>query len=120
MSDAAAPPSGSPEILDALRRVKATEADWDRRLADARAAAAQDLAGRRDAAEASVHEVARAVETERAEATARAGREGDTEARTIVDDGEAEARQLRAGQGSLAEGRRKEILAVVLGRFASD
>jgi vacuolar-type H+-ATPase subunit H len=120
VSDAPGAPAGSPEVLDALRRVKATEAEWDRRLADARAASAAELARRREAADAAVRAVAREVETERAEAVARADREADAEARTIVADGEAEARQIRSDEGSLAEGHRAEILAVVLGQFASD
>jgi vacuolar-type H+-ATPase subunit H len=120
VSEAAGTSPGSPEVLEALRRVKSTEADWDRRLADARAASASELARHREESDAAVHAVAREVETERAEAVTGADREAEAEARAIVADGEAEARKIRSDEGSLAERRRTEILAVVLGRLASD
>jgi vacuolar-type H+-ATPase subunit H len=117
---AATPPATDPAVVGSLKQIKATEAEWDRRLAEAKAASALAVQRHREAAEAAVHAVAQASEADRAQAAERARSQAASEATAIVADGEAAAAKLRSDGKSLAEPRRREILGVVLGPFAPE
>jgi len=119
MTDAAAPMSDA-ETVDALRRVKAVEAEWEARLRAAREEAEQAVRRARDEAEATLKAVAAEAGTERARRLdeGRAASERDAEA--IRRDGATAADAQRAEQGKRPADRSKQIVATVLDPYSRD
>ncbi len=107
-------------MVDALKRVKAVETEWDARLAEARETSRRELARKREEADAAVKAVLQEAEAERLRALERARIVSEAEARGIVSEGEAAARKVRDEREKRGGGRNGEILAAVLGSFASD
>ncbi len=120
MATAASAPAADPAVVGSLKRVKAAEADGERRLAEAKAASAAETQRHREAAEGALRAVAQAAEAERTQAAESARSQAASEATAIVADGEAAAAKLRGDGTSLAEPRRREILAVVLDPFVPE
>ncbi len=121
MSEATvAPPSSDAGTIDVLKQIKATEAEWDGRVARARResdAVLQRLRDERDATVAAAHAQA---ETERARTLADRRATADAEAAEIVAEGETAARAATSAAGKRPADRKDEVLRVVLGSFASD
>jgi len=115
------PPAPSdPAALDALKRIKAAEAEWDERLRTARRASTEALERRRAEAEAAEKAVAAEAETERARAVESARSSADAEARRIAADGEKAARGATSDEGKRPQDMEKKVLAAVLGSLGPD
>ncbi|MGP8110300.1 MAG: hypothetical protein ACLQD9_06305 [Thermoplasmata archaeon] len=120
MTTDAGPTPSDAAALDALKRIKAAEADWDERLRTARHASAEALERRRADADATVRAVATEAEAERSRAVERARAAAEAEARTIVAEGEATARDAASDKGKRPKDLEKRVLDAVLGPFAPD
>jgi vacuolar-type H+-ATPase subunit H len=117
---AASPPAPLPEGgLDALRRIKAAETEWEQRLAADRAAAETALQRVRDETEAAVKAAQAEADRERALAIAGARATADEQAAAIVAEGEVAAEEAARGEGKRPADHKDEVLAVVLGEFGS-
>jgi vacuolar-type H+-ATPase subunit H len=106
--------------IDALKRIKATEAEWDAKIAAARQAAEAELKRLRDERDATVAAARAEAEAERARALTKARALAETEAEAIVAEGRSAAQAAATSAGKRPSERRDEILAVVLGSFASE
>ena len=106
--------------IDALKRIKATETEWEEKVSAARRdaeAAFKRLREETDALLASTRTEAEAERTRVLEKT-RAGSEA--EASQIVAEGERAARTAAQGAGKGVSARKSEVLAVVLGGFQDE
>jgi len=112
--------AGSPDSVEALKRVKATENEWDARLAAARTESDTALQSVRDETDAAVREAEAQAERDRVVRVGAARTEIAKEADGIVADGHAAAESAMKGEGRRPSDRKDEILSVVLGAFASD
>jgi uncharacterized membrane protein YqiK len=101
-----APATRDTETVEALRRVKAVEAEWDAKLRAAR--------------EATVKAVASEIEGERARRLEAARAASEAEAETIRREGAKEAEALRSGKDRRSSDRDDAIVAAVLGPFVGD
>ncbi len=106
--------------IDALKRIKAVEVEWDQRLAEARREAESALRRVRDETQATVAGAHSVAESDRARLVAKARAEADVEAERIVQDGAKAAADAARGEGKRPADRRPEILAAVLGAFAPE
>lgn len=106
--------------LDALKRIKAAEADWDERLRTARHASNEALERRRVDADATVKAVAAEAEAERSRSVEKARAAAEAEARTIVAEGEASARDAGSDKGKRPKDMEERVLDAVLGPLAPD
>jgi len=106
--------------VEALRRLKAVEAEWEAKLTTARAATAQGIQLAENEAEATVKAVAAELESDRARQLEAARVAADREAEAIVRGGEQEAEAIRSGKGKRPADRADEIVAAVLGPFVRD
>jgi vacuolar-type H+-ATPase subunit H len=106
--------------LDALKRIKATEAEWDERLSAARRDAEAAIARRHAEAEATVLAVGAEAEAERTRTVDAARAAADAEARTIVANGEAAARSAASSAGKRPQDVEKRLIAAVLGPLGPD
>ncbi len=114
------PRSADTGTIEALKRIKAVEDEWDARLAEARReaeAARKRTSSETETAIATAREV---TDAERARAVDAARATADAEARQIIADGEREAAAVARGAGKGVADRKEELLAVLLGRFATD
>lgn len=117
---AAAPPPPPLGSIDALKRVKATESDWELRLRAARGTAAETLQRARDESDAAVKAAQATADAQRTEAV-RAGRaEADRLAAEILADGKRAADVAARGEGKRAADKKDAILAAVLAGFLKD
>jgi vacuolar-type H+-ATPase subunit H len=115
---ASAPPSGATlGSIDALKRVKATETDWEQKLGAARSAAEEAIARLREESETAVKGVQAAVEADRARAVQAARVEADREAAEILGDGTRAAEAAARGEGKRPSDKKGPILAAVLAGF---
>jgi vacuolar-type H+-ATPase subunit H len=115
-----AAPSADVATVEALRRLKAVEAEWEAKLATARAATAQGLQLAKDEAEATVKAVAAELESERASRLEAARAAAEREAEAIVRTGAQEAEAIRSGKGKRPADQQDAIVAAVLGPFSHD
>jgi|GEM_PF-3364035 len=106
--------AGGSGSLEAVKLVKATETEWEARIAAAKKAADAALARLRDEAAAAVAAARADADRERSRAVESARATADLEAAKIVTDGEAAARQDSAGAGRRPSDRRDDILDAVL------
>ena len=117
---ASAPPGGTPlGSIDALKRVKATETEWETSLRVARGAAEEGLQRLRDESEATVKAAQAEADSERARAVQAARAEAEREAAEILAAGTRVAEAAAQGQGKGAADRRNAILAAVLAGFST-
>jgi vacuolar-type H+-ATPase subunit H len=100
-----------------VKLVKASETEWETRIAAAKKAADAALAQLRNDAAAAVTAARVAAEKDRATAVEAARAGADLEAAKIVADGEAAAQRDSAG-GRRPADRKDEVLAAVLEGFA--
>jgi len=116
-----APPSGTTlGSIDALKRVKATETDWEEKLQGARRAAEEAIARLRDESEAAVKGVQAAAEADRARAVQAARADADREAAEILAAGTRAAESAARGEGKRPSDKKDPILAAVLAGFLKD
>lgn len=115
MSEAAG--SSDQPTIDALRRIKAVEEEWEAKLSSARAEQERALVDARSSADAAVKAVSAELEASRTQALETAGAAADAEARDLLAAGEADAARAKAGKKKLAD-RKDEVLQAVLGEFA--
>ena len=109
--------AGDLSAIDALKRVRAAEIEWEQRLQAAKQEAASELARLRADAEAAVKAAQAAAEADRAERLELARGEADREAARIVADGERAAADAATEQGRRPADRADEIFAAVLAGF---
>lgn len=120
MSTAApAPPAGLGSI-EALKRVKATENDWELRLRAARGAAEEQLGHLREASDAAVKAAQEAADAERTRLVQAARSEAERAAAEILAEGTRVAEAATRGDRRGPSDRRDAILAAVLAGFAKD
>ena len=110
----------SPASVEALKRVKAAEAEWDARLTAARTESEATLRTLRAEADAAVKAAHAEGERERAERLERARVEAAGMAAAILADGQKAAEAAARGEGRRPADKKDAILSVVLGSFAKD
>lgn len=124
MSTAAPPPPPPPDprlgSIDALKRVKATETDWDLKLRAARGAAEQAIARLKAESEAAVATAQAAAEDDRNRTVQAARAEADREASEILAAGTRAAEAAGRGEGKRPAQKKDAVLAVVLAGFTAD
>jgi len=106
--------------VEALKRVKATEAEWESKVAEARAhsdAAARRL---RDETEAAVQAAQALADQERSQAVQAARTSADVEAQQIRAEGTKAAEAAGREDPKGLQAKRAAILAAILGEFGSD
>ena len=103
--------------LDALKRIKLAETEWEEKIATARRESETALRQLKEETDAQLTAARAQAEAERTRTleTARAG--ADAEAAQIVTEGEHAARQATEGTGKGVAARKNEVLAVVLSGF---
>lgn len=114
------PPPPDSGAIEALKRVKTAETEWDEKLSTTRSAVEADLARRRDEADAAVKAALAESERERATAVQTARTEADAAAATILADGQKAAQSAGRSDGKEPEDRKDEILKAVLAPFVGD
>ncbi len=117
MSEPTAPAAPDAGTVEALKRVKAAESEWETKVGEARAH--RDAAVRRwtDESAAAVQAAVAGADEERAQALQAARAAAEVEADRIRADGETAAEAAgREDPKQLAQ-KREEILAAVLGDF---
>ncbi|HTW40121.1 MAG TPA: hypothetical protein VMF04_04620 [Thermoplasmata archaeon] len=118
MATEAVPP---PDVgLDALRRIKSVESEWEQRLAADREKAEATLQRLREETEAAVKATQAEAEEERARAVGAARAGADREAAAILADGERAAAEAARGEGKHPADRKDAVLTAVLADFVSD
>ncbi|HYA55143.1 MAG TPA: hypothetical protein VEG42_06040 [Thermoplasmata archaeon] len=108
------------DSVEALKRVKATENEWETRLGAARKDADATLERLRADTAAAVKAAQAEAERDRAARVAQARVDADAEAQAIVDDGRKAAEQAGAGEGRRPADKKAAILDIVLGGFGKD
>jgi vacuolar-type H+-ATPase subunit H len=112
---AAASPPASVEVL---KRIKATETEWDGKVSEARRESEQSLARLRTENDAAIREAQADVEARRTQSIATAQLEVEREATQILDAGRRDAESVAKTAGKQPTDRREEVLAAVLGPLA--
>jgi vacuolar-type H+-ATPase subunit H len=118
-SDAVATPAESP-ALDAVKRVKATETEWDEKLRYARARSEAALLRAREEADAAAKAVARELEGEKTRALERARADADLEAHDILAEGDSAAERAGSEEGKRPAEMREKILRALLGSLVAE
>lgn len=106
--------------VEALKRVKATETEWDARLKAAREESEATLRRLREQSEAAVKAAQAEGERERAERVERARVEAAGMSAAIVAEGQKAAEAAARGEGRGPADKKEAILSVVLGSFGKD
>ena len=106
--------------IDALKRIKLTETEWDEKIAAARRDA--EAAGRhlKEETEARLARARTEADAERARTIDTARAAADGEAAQIVAEGERAAKAATEGAGKGVSARKNDVLAVVLSGFQGD
>jgi len=120
MADAVGAVASDTASFEALKRVKAAEAEWDGRLAAARAQRAAVLERLRAETDAAVKAAQAEAEQERVAAVQRARADAERAASVLEAEGAAAAQAAASGVGKRPADRKDAILAAVLGAFASE
>lgn len=119
MATETAGPSVSGSV-EALKRVKAVENEWNARLTTAREVTDVELTHVREEADEAVRAAEAAAERERTDRVERARAETAAEAEAIVAEGRKAAALAAAGEGRRPADKKDAILDVVLGSFGKD
>ncbi len=106
--------------IDALKRVRASEIDWDQRVTAAKQAAAEEIAQQRAAADAAVKSAQAAADQERAQKVQEARSDADRRAIAILADGAQAADVAARGEGKQPSDHADAILSAVLAGFLGD
>jgi vacuolar-type H+-ATPase subunit H len=120
MSAATPAPTLSEGSIDALKRVRAAEIDWDQKAAAAKQEAAESIAALRTAADAAIRAAQAAADQERAAKVQAARSEADREAIAILAEGVKAAEEAAKGEGRQPTDKADEILRAVLAGFIPD
>ena len=112
--------AAAPGSVEALKRVKAVETEWETRLASARAEAEASVRRLREESDAAVKAATEDAERDRTDRVERARVEAAGLAGAIVADGQKSAEAAARGEGRRPADKKDEILAVVLGSFGKD
>ncbi len=112
-----APPLGS---IEALKRVKETETDWELRLRIARGIAEEALERLRADCDAAVKTARATAEADRTRAVQAAKADADRQAAAILAEGNRAAEAAAQGEGKHPADKKEQILAAVLAGFAKD
>jgi vacuolar-type H+-ATPase subunit H len=119
MSAAVTPvPNGG--SIDALKRVRAAETEWDQKLTHAKQDAGETLARARAAADDAVKAAQAAAEQARTAKVQAARSDADRESIQILADGAKAADAAAAGEGKKPADKADEILNAVLAGFSND
>ncbi len=116
----AAAPGADLGSIEALKRVKATETDWELKLRAARGQAEEALQRLRADADAAVKAAQAAADADRAAKLEAARAEADREAAGIVAEGQKAAEAAARGEGKRPADKKDAILAAVLAGFQKD
>jgi len=112
--------ASAPDSLEALKRVKATENEWDARLNGARRNVDETLTRLRSEAAAAVKEAQTEAGRDRVERVVKARAETEAEAEAILAEGKKAAEQARLGEGRRPADKKDALLDIVLGSFGKD
>lgn len=113
-------PAGSETTVDALKRVKAAETEWEAKVAEARAHRDEAFRRLRDETVAVMKAAHAEVEQERAAAVQAARAATEVEAARIVAEGDRAAAAAAREDPKLLVGKRAAILGAVLDGFAPE
>ena len=119
----AARAASSPSLegsVELLKRVKATETEWDQALRAARSNLEETVSRLHAEADSTVRAALAAAEAERARALERARAEIDQEVATILAEGKASAESAARVEGKRPEDQRDRVIRIVLGPFAGE
>jgi len=119
-SSTPAPTPTAGDSLQVLKRVRATEVEWEQKLADARRASEESLAQLREETAAALQAEVVAAETDRARSLERARVDVDREVARILTEGERAAEAAAHADGKRPQDRRDQVLAKVLGPLAEE
>jgi vacuolar-type H+-ATPase subunit H len=114
------PPGAPPDSIEALKRVRTTENEWDEKLKAAKRWAEEDLQRLRDASEAAVKAAQTEADALRTSTVQTARAAADIEASHIVAEATEAAKAATKGEGKHPADRKDEILAAVLAGFDED
>jgi vacuolar-type H+-ATPase subunit H len=106
--------------VEALKRVKATETEWDARLSAARQESEAMLRRLKDEADAALKAAQAEADRERTARLERARVATSAEAEQIVAEGRTAADAAARGEGRRPSEKKAAILDVVLGSFGKD
>jgi vacuolar-type H+-ATPase subunit H len=106
--------------IEALKRIKAAETEWDEKIARAREEAELALRQITEESEAMVKAAHAKADAARALAVQNARAGADREAETIVAEGAKAAAAAAQGAGKSPADRSADVLAAVLGSFGKD
>lgn len=119
-STSATPTASAEESIEALKRVRVTEIEWDQKLVAARRESEEALARLREETAVALKEALAAAEAERTRALERARADVEREVTTILAVGERAAQAAARPEGKRPQDRRDQVLVAVLGPFARD
>ena len=117
---ASAPSAADTATLDALKRIKLAETEWEGKVASARREAEAATKHLKEETESLLTTARTEAEAERTRRVETARNEADREAAGIVAEGEKAARAAAEGAGKSVSARKDEVLMVVLGGFRSE
>ncbi len=120
MTTAAPPAPETPGSIEALKRVRATEVEWDEKLRVAKEASEAALRRLREETDATVKNVQDEVDAERTAKVLASRSDADQGAAEILAEGAQAADQAARGEGKHPADRRDEILTAVLDGFWGD
>jgi len=112
--------AAAPGSVEALKRVKATETEWDARLGAARTESETALRRLKEEADAAVKAAEGEAERTRTDRVEHARVEAAGLAGAIVAEGQKAAETAARGEGRRPADKKDAILAVVLGSFGKD
>lgn len=119
-SASVAAPADRTGSIDALKRVRAAEIEWDQRVQAAKQQAATEIAKLRSDADAAVKAAQAEGEQARTLRVQAARVDADREAAQILADGQKATEEAARGEGRQPSDHADEILQAVLAGFLSD
>jgi vacuolar-type H+-ATPase subunit H len=120
MAASALTPGAPPGSIDALKRVKATEAEWEIALRAAKGTAEATIQRLRADSDAAVKAAQAEADAERARVVQAARAEADRQAAEILAEGKRAAEAVAGGEGKSVVDRKDALLALVLAGFGKD
>jgi vacuolar-type H+-ATPase subunit H len=108
------------DSIEALKRVRATEIEWEEKLAAAKRSAEGTLQRLREESEVAVKAAQAETEAERYQTVQAARAAADLETAQIVAEGEEVARAAARGEGKHPADRKDAVLSAVLAGFDRD
>ncbi len=106
--------------IDALKRIKLAETEWEEKVAAARRDAEASGKRLKEETETLLAQARTEAEAERSRTIERARTAADAEAAQIVAEGERAAKAATEGAGKGVAARKNDVLAVLLGGFQGD